>query len=82
MLTSLNKIVFSAVQPSGNLHIGNYLGAIKQWLGLQNQHKCIFSIVDYHALTVYQSPKNLRKKILETAMIYLAAGIDPKKSTI
>ena len=79
---SKDKIVFSAAQPSGGLHIGNYLGAIKQWLELQNQHKCIFSIVDYHALTVYQSPENLRNKILETAMIYLAVGIDPQKSTI
>ena len=77
-----NKVVFSAAAPSGILHIGNYLGAIKQWVELQNQHKCIFSIVDYHAITVFQEPQKLREKILETAMIYLAAGIDPGKSTI
>ncbi|MBI4993785.1 tryptophan--tRNA ligase [Candidatus Wolfebacteria bacterium] len=77
-----NKIIFSAAQPSGNLHLGNYLGAIKQWIDLQNNYKSIFSIVDYHAITIYQEPQKLREKILETAMIYLAAGIDPKKSII
>lgn len=76
------KTVFSAAQPSGNLHLGNYLGAIKQWVELQDKYNCVFSIADYHAMTVYQEPKKLREKILETAMIYLAAGIDPKKSTI
>lgn len=76
------KIVFSAVAPSGNLHIGNYLGAIELWLGLQENkdRRCIFSIADFHALTIYQPPQKLREKILETAMIYLAAGVDPKKS--
>lgn len=77
-----NKTIFSAAQPSGNLHIGNYLGAIKQWIELQDKHNCIFSIVDYHAITVYQEPEKLREKILETAMIYLAAGINPGKSII
>ncbi len=78
---SLNKkIVFSAAQSSGNLHIGNYLGAIKQWVELQDKYNCIFSIVDYHAITVFQEPQKLREKILETAMIYLASGINSKKS--
>ncbi|MEK7548973.1 MAG: tryptophan--tRNA ligase [Patescibacteria group bacterium] len=82
MVNELNKTVFSAAQPSGNLHIGNYLGAIKQWVELQDKYNCVFSIVDYHAITVFQEPQKLREKILETAMIYLAAGIDQKKSTI
>lgn len=82
MANLLQKTIFSAAQPSGNLHIGNYLGAIKQWVELQDKYNSIFSIVDYHAITVYQEPKKLQGKILETAMIYLAAGIDPKKSTI
>lgn len=77
-----NKTIFSAAQPSGNLHLGNYLGAIKQWVELQDKYNCIFSIVDYHAITVYQEPQKLREKILEIAAIYLAAGIDPKKSVI
>lgn len=77
-----NKVVFSAAQPSGNLHIGNYLGAIKQWVELQDKYNCVFSIVDYHAMTVFQEPKKLREKIMETAMIYLAAGIDVKKSIL
>ena len=76
------KRIFSGVAPSGVIHIGNYLGAIKQWVELQDNYNCIFSIVDYHAITVYQEPQKLREKILETAMIYLAAGIDPQKSTI
>lgn len=74
--------VFSGVQPSGNLHIGNYLGAISQWVGLQEQYDCIFSVVDYHAITVKQDPSELKKKIIEIAKIYLAAGIDPEKSVI
>jgi len=76
------KIIFSGIQPSGNLHLGNYLGAIKQWVGMQNDYQCIFCVVDYHAITVPQDPKVLREKIIEVAKIYLAAGIDPKKSII
>lgn len=74
--------VFSGVQPSGVLHIGNYLGAIKNWLELQNDFQCIFCVVDLHAITVPQEPKELLKKTIEVAKIYLAAGIDPEKSTI
>ena len=74
--------VFSGVQPSGVLHIGNYLGAIKNWLDLQNDYQCIFCVVDLHAITIPQEPKELLKKTIEVAKIYLAAGIDPKKSTI
>lgn len=78
----LMKRIFSGVQPSGNLHIGNYLGAIKNWVRLQNEYDSIFCIVDLHAITVPQDPKELQRKILEVAKIYLASGIDPKKSTI
>lgn len=76
------KIIFSGVQPSGNLHLGNYLGAIKNWVELQDKYKCLFCVVDYHAITVKQDPKELKKKVIEIAKIYLASGIDPKKSII
>ena len=76
------KIVFSGIQPSGNLHIGNYLGAILQWVEIQEKYNCIFCIVDYHAITVKQDPKILRDKIIEIAKIYIASGINPKKSII
>lgn len=74
--------LFSGIQPSGNLHLGNYLGAIKQWLPLQDQYEAIFCVVDMHAITVPQDPAELRQKTIEIAKIYLAAGIDPKKSTL
>lgn len=74
--------VFSGVQPSGVLHLGNYLGAIKNWLELQKDYQCIFCVVDLHAITVPQEPAELLKKTIEVAKIYLAAGIDPKKSTV
>ncbi len=74
--------LFSGVQPSGNLHIGNYLGAVKQWVALQEQSESIFCVVDLHAITVPQDPEVLRKKTLEIAKIYLASGIDPAKSTL
>ena len=76
------KILFSGIQPSGQLNIGNYIGAISQWVSLQEKYQCIFSVVDYHALTVKQDPKELKQRILETTKIYLAAGIDPKKTII
>src|ERR1700758_1870065 len=74
--------VFSGVQPTGNLHIGNYLGALKNWVEIQGDYESIFGIVDLHAVTVYQEPAELRSKILETAALFLACGIDPKQSTI
>src|SRR5271165_6909104 len=74
--------VFSGVQPTGNLHIGNYLGALKNWVEIQGNYESIFGIVDLHAITVYQEPAELRAKILEIAGLFLAAGIDPKQSTI
>lgn len=75
-------IIFSGVQPSGNLHIGNYLGAISQWVKMQNKYNCIFCVVDYHAITVKQNPNELRKRIIDIAKIYIASGVDPKKSLI
>ena len=74
--------VFSGIQPTGALHIGNYLGAIKQWIELQKQAECIFCIVDLHALTAPFNPKTLKDLILEKAIIYLVAGVDPEKSII
>ena len=70
------------MQPTGNLHIGNYLGALKNWVKIQYDYECIFCIVDLHAVTVHQDPKELRAKILEIAALYLAAGIDPKHSSV
>ncbi|NTU70099.1 tryptophan--tRNA ligase, partial [bacterium] len=78
----MKQRIFSGIQPSGDLHIGNYLGAIKNWVSLQDTHDNIFCIVDLHAITVPQDPNILKKRILEVANVYLAAGIDPKKSTI
>ena len=76
------QTIFSGVQPSGQLTLGNYIGAISQWADLQISNRCIFSIVDYHAITVRQEPAELRGKILEIAKLYLAAGIDPNNSII
>jgi len=80
--TTRKKRVFSGVQPTGNIHIGNYLGALKQFVELQDDHDCIYCIVDEHAITLPQDPKELRKHILDVASLYLAIGIDPKKSII
>jgi tryptophanyl-tRNA synthetase len=74
--------VFSGIQPTGVIHIGNYLGSIKQWLELQQKAECIFCIVDLHALTAPYDPKKLQDLVLEKAIVYLAAGIDPEKSII
>ncbi|MDD2786056.1 MAG: tryptophan--tRNA ligase [Patescibacteria group bacterium] len=78
----MKDIVFSGVQPTRNLHIGNYIGALKQWAHIQQQHHCYFCIVDEHAITVPQDPKLLRERILTVAAVYLAAGIDPKRSIL
>jgi tryptophanyl-tRNA synthetase len=78
----MKKRVLSGVQPTGNLHIGNYLGALKNWTKIQYDYESIFCIVDLHAITVYQSPEELKRKILEIAGIFLACGIDPKHSTV
>lgn len=76
------KRVFSGVQPTGNIHLGNYLGALKQFVELQEDHECIYCIVDMHAITVPQDPKALKEHILDVAALYLAVGVDPKKSIV
>ena len=78
------KKIFSGVQPTGNLHLGNYLGAIKNFVELNNdnQNKCVFCVVDLHAITVSQNPKELRNNIRETVATFIASGIDPSKSII
>lgn len=75
-------LLLSGVQPTNNLHIGNYIGALKQWTEMQHRYHCLFFIVDLHAITVPQDPAVLRKNILEVAATYLAAGIDPVRSHI
>ena len=77
----MNRI-FSGVQPTGNLHLGNYLGAIRNWVKLQKDYDCIFCIVDLHALTLPQNPDELRKHTREVTAAYIAAGIDPEGCTI
>jgi tryptophanyl-tRNA synthetase len=74
--------VLSGVQPTGDLHIGNYLGALKNWVRLQHDYECIFCVVDLHAITVYQKPEELRSKVREIAGLFIASGIDPKISSI
>ncbi len=74
--------VLSGVQPTGNLHLGNYLGAIRNWVGLQNSHECLFMLADLHAITVPQNPADLLRNTRETAAAYIACGIDPKRSAI
>ncbi len=76
------KRVFSGMRPSGQLHIGNYLGALKNWVELQKKYDCFFCIVDYHAITTPFKPAEMKRNILELAKSYLASGIDPKKSVI
>jgi len=74
--------VFSGIQPSGKIHIGNYLGSLMQWVSFQEKNECIFSVVDLHSLTVPYNPSLLEEKIFEKVIAYLAAGINPKKSII
>ena len=80
----MGKKIFSGVQPTGNLHLGNYLGAIKNFVDLNNdtENKCIFCVVDLHAITIKQDPNELKNNIRETVATFLASGIDPKKSII
>jgi tryptophanyl-tRNA synthetase len=74
--------VLSGIQPSGSLHLGNYFGAIRQFLALQEKHECFFFIASYHALTTQRDPKELRRNILEVAASYLALGLDPERVTL
>ena len=80
----MGKKIFSGVQPTGNLHLGNYLGAIKNFVKLndENLNECVFCVVDLHAITVTQDPKKLRDNIYETVATFVASGIDPEKSII
>ena len=73
-------VMLSGIQPSGNLNIGNYLGALRNWVDLQNKYESIFLIVDMHALTVRQNPADLRRRCLSYVAQYVACGIDPQKS--
>ena len=79
---SKKKLVFSGVQPTGNLHLGNYLGALKNFVSLQKDMECIYCVVDLHAITVFQDPTNLHDNVLETTASFLATGLDPSKSII
>ena len=80
-MTSAGRI-FSGVQPTGNLHLGNYLGAIKNWVDLQTDFDCIYCVVDLHAITVPQEPDNLRRSIREVTACLIASGIDPSRSVL
>ena len=77
-----NKRVFSGVQPTGNIHLGNYLGALKQFVDLQKDNDCIYCIVDMHSITVPQDPEELKSHILDVAALYMAVGLDPEKSIL
>lgn len=78
----MSKRIFSGIQPSGELSIGNYIGSLRNWVPMQDENDCIYCVVDNHAITVRQDPKLLRETTLNTLAIFLACGIDPKKSTI
>lgn len=78
----MTKRIFSGAQPTGQLHIGNYLGALKNWVALQDEYEAFYCIVNLHAITLPQEPASLRKATLDLARIYLAAGVDPSRSTI
>jgi tryptophanyl-tRNA synthetase len=76
------KKVFSGIQPSGRLHVGNYVGAMRNMISLQADYYCIYGIVDYHAMTIRFDPKEMEKSIFDCAVDYMAAGIDPSKSVL
>ena len=76
------KRIFSGIKPSGRLHIGNYLGAIKNWITLQDEYQCVWGIVDYHAITVPYEPKELEERVIDCVASYIAAGLDPQKSIL
>lgn len=78
-MAAFQPLVFSGVQPTGNLHLGNYLGAIRRWVALQDEHPCLFCVVDLHAITVWQEPVELERSIREVAAAFIASGIDARK---
>ena len=79
---SKKKLVFSGVQPTGNLHLGNYLGALKNFVSLQKEMECIYCVVDLHAITTFQKPSDLQSNVLETVASFISTGLDPNKSII
>ncbi len=81
-MATFKPIVFSGMQPTHTLHIGNYLGALTRWVEMQQTHECIYCVVDMHAITVAQDPKELKRAIREVTAAYIAAGVDPKRSVI
>jgi tryptophanyl-tRNA synthetase len=81
-MTEFQPRVFSGVQPTGNLHLGNYLGAIVNFVALQQSHDCIYCVVDMHAITVWQDPAELSRQIREVTAAFVAAGIDPVKHIV
>ena len=81
-MAEFKQRVFSGVQPTGNLHLGNYLGAIKRFVELQAKYDCIYCVVDLHAITVWQDPDELTKSIREVTAAFIASGIDPKQHII
>jgi len=74
--------VFSGIQPTGDIHIGNYVGALRQWVSLMDHHECIYGVVDYHAITVEYDPRMLAQRSLDTALILIACGLDPERCHI
>ena len=74
--------IFSGIRPTGDIHLGNYFGAIKQWIALQNEHDCVFCAVDLHAITTPYDPKKMQAQIFDLATSYLAAGLDPEKCVL
>jgi tryptophanyl-tRNA synthetase len=81
-MPAFDPLVFSGMQPTGNLHLGNYLGALMRWVPMQDQYRCIYCIVDLHAITTWQDPAELERAIREVAAAYLAAGLDPKRTIV
>jgi tryptophanyl-tRNA synthetase len=81
-MTSFSPRVFSGMQPTGNLHLGNYLGAMVNWVKMQESHDCIYCVVDMHAITLWQDPKTLHQAIIDVTAAYLACGLQPKRSII
>jgi tryptophanyl-tRNA synthetase len=81
-MSALTPRVFSGMQPTGNLHLGNYLGAMLNWIHMQDTHECIYCVVDLHAITLWQDPKELHKAIRDVTAAYIACGLDPRKSII
>ncbi|HEY5796675.1 MAG TPA: tryptophan--tRNA ligase, partial [Bosea sp. (in: a-proteobacteria)] len=81
-MATFHQRVFSGMQPTATLHLGNYLGALTNWVAMQKTHECIYCVVDMHAITVWQDPADLTRAIREVTAAYVAAGIDTKKSII